>query len=259
MGSATTILTNLTSLGFNSASQAASNARIAQGIGDFIDNILTEFTNTQNSILNVINTQRYGKSAYYTGVAKTFQYGYDLVPSDSNLDPGYAIIDPTAQIISQAAFVNNQGALSLKVATANAATGQLGPLSASQLSAFISYFVEFQIPGLPVAVISLAGNVFSFSSICTFNAGYNLTNLQANVQAALLSFASTFSFNGVLYSDQVSDYIKANVPGVIDFFLTNTQVDGAAFVGSTTLTAGYFTFAPTVTSGSAITYNPING
>jgi len=251
------ILSNLGALGFNNTSDAASNEILAQGVGDFTDNIETEMVNTKNAITNVVATQRYGKAGYYNAKAKAFQLGDDLIPTGDDLDPGYAVIDKTKQIVSQSAFEDDDGALSLKVAKTNSLTGLLEQLTVDEKAAFDSYYVNFEVPGLPISKISLPGNVFSFVALCTFNAGYNLANLKINVQAALNSFAQTFDFNGVLYPDQLSDYVKQQVPGVIDFFINNTQLDGAAFVGSIKLTSGYFNYAASVVPG--IQYNPVNG
>lgn len=254
-----TILNNWAAVGltWDNPSQAAMAELLAQGIGDLADIILTEIDNTKKSITSVIVNQRFGDAGYYTSAALAFQFGDDLVPIPPLLNPGYVLIDASKQIIKQAAFQNNNGDLSLKVATADALTGILQQLSSDQLNSFKSYFVNFQIPGLPVTVISLPANIFSFNSICTYSAGYNLTALQANIKAALAAFAGTFPFNGVLYVDQLGDYIKANVPGVIDFYLTNTTIDGSSFVGTSLLTAGYFNYVNNITD--LITYNGING
>lgn len=258
MSSIDTIITQLEALGFENPANDSIYGMIAQAIGETLDNVLTEFDNTQNAILNTINTQRYGKAGYYQAVALAFQYGYDLTPAVGNLDPTYATIDATAQIVVQAAFQNNSGALSMKVAAQNAVTGLIIPLNGIQLPAFISYFINFQIPGLPISVVSLSGNIFAYSSVCTFNAGYNQTNLQTNLAAALIAFQTAFNtgnFNGTLYTDALSSYVKANVPGVIDYYIYNTTIDGAAFLGSTLLIAGYYNYSTSNTTQ----YNPISG
>lgn len=258
MSSIDTIITQLEALEFENPSNDSVYGMIAQAIGEVLDNVLTEFSNTQNAILDTINTQRYGKAGYYQKVALAFQYGYDLIPAVGNLDPVYAIIDTTAQIVVQAAFQNNSGALSMKVAAQNAITGLLIQLNALQLPAFISYFINFQIPGLPVSVVSLSGNVFAYNSVCTFNAGYNQTNLQSNLAATLIAFqisSQTGNFNGTLYADALSTYVKANVPGVVDYYIYNTTIDGSVFLGSTLLTAGYFNYS----TNNTTQFNPISG
>lgn len=257
MGSAATIVSTLQgALGFTNLSQAASFNIAAQSIGDFLDNLIQEMTDTQNAILQIITNQRYGRSGYYTSSALAFQDGDDLVPAAGNLAPSYAVIDPTKQIVKQAAFQNSQGSLSLKVASQDPVTGLLIPLTAQQYADFSAYYVNFEIPGIPITLVSLPGNVFTFGAVCTFNAGYNKSTLSANIAAALLSFATTFPFNGTLYTDQLSNYIKTNVPGVIDFYISGTLIDGVAFGGFTNLLAGYFNYAAGYLN--AITYNPIN-
>lgn len=255
MASTDTIIANCAVLQIDNPSDAASFNIMAQGIGLFCDNLLVEFANTQNTILTIINNQRYGKSGYYTSAAEAFQLG-DNLTQDALGNPVYAVIDPTKQIIQQAAFQNNSGQLSLKIATADPVSGLLKQLTAAQLAAFQSYFVAFEIPGIPITIVSLPANIFNFNAACTYNAGYDLTTLQANILAALNVYDNTFPFNGILYSDGLSDYIKANVPGIVDFFVYNTTVDGQPFVGSTSLSAGYFNYIMNIFNN--INFLPIN-
>lgn len=260
-----TILTQLQALGFSNPANQSIFYQIAQGVGQVLDNVLTEFQNTKNSILNTINTQRYGKPGYYVTTAKAFQDGYDLTPAPApDLDPTYAVIDPTAQIIKQAAFLSSSdGTLALKIAGQDPISGSLIQLTAQQQSDFAAYFVNFEIPGLPVDVVCLPGNIFSFFAICTYNAGYNKSILLANLQIALVNFQISFNsgnFNGTLYSDALSAYIQQNVPGITDFFVYNTTIDTIAFSGFTTLTAGYFNYFGNILSNlsNQIQFNTIN-
>ena len=245
---ANTIQSNLLALGFNNPSAAAAVNKIAEGLGTIVDNTLQEFSNTKASILNVISTQRYGKSAYYTAAALAFQYG-DNLTEDADGNPVYANIDTSKQIIAQAAFENiasgNSSQLFLKVATLDA-SGNTVALSIPQFTAFTSYFQNFEIPGLPVTIISNNANVLSFSAICTYYSTYDLATLQTNLSNALSAFRKSFGFDGVFYNGDLNDYIKANVPGVKDFFIDNTLIDGIAFSGSTTLGSGYFNYVANI-------------
>jgi hypothetical protein len=250
------ILTQLIALDFDNDSNDAIYAAIAQAVGEVLDNFTTEFTNTQNVILNIINNQRYGKAGYYIAKALAFQDGDDLIPSAGTLDPTYAIIDVTKQIVKAAAFQSNSGQLSIKIAGQDPISGNLIQLTQQQISDFVAYFVNFQILGVPVSTICLPANIFSFSAICTFTGGYNLSNLQTNIASAMAAFQTSFNqgnFNGTLFTDGLSSFVKANVPGVVDFYVYNTQVDGASFAGSTVLTAGYFNYVSGITSN--IAYN----
>lgn len=251
-----TILTQLIALDFENDANDAIYVAIAQAIGEVLDNFTTEFANTQNAILNIINGQRYGKAGYYIAKALAFQDGDDLIPSPGTLDPVYAVIDPTKQIVKAAAFQNNSGQLSMKIAGQDPLSGNLIQLTQQQISDFVAYFVNFQILGIPVSTICLPANIFSFNAICTFTAGYNKSNLISNIASAMSAFQVSFNqgnFNGTLFSDALSSYIKTNVPGVIDFYLYNTQVDGIAFAGSTILTAGYFNYISAIANN--ISYN----
>lgn len=244
MGATTdTIASNLIALGFDNTSDAAIYNKIAQAVGIPIDNTITEFANSEARILNIISTQRYGRAAYYTAAAKAFQYGDDLVVDPVTFDDVYAVINPLKQIISQAAFEDQgNGALFLKVATLDTVSGNLLALNADQLAAFKNYFVNYQIPGLPISIISTNPNVFSFNAVCTYQKTYDLSALKTNLQAALTTFRQTFAFDGELFIGDAADYMKANVPGLRDFYIFNTSLDGAVFAGSISLPAGYFNY-----------------
>lgn len=251
----------LIALGFNNPSNVAIFEKIAQAIGVPIDNTITEINNSQGAILNIITTQRYGKSGYYTAAALAFQYGDNLIVNPVTFQNFYAVIDPTKQIINQAAFeeivTEENSQLFLKVATLNTLTGLLVPLSTAQYAAFINYFVNFEIPGLPVSIISSPANILSFSAAATYYATYDLPTLQAAVLASLTSFRNSFEFNGEFFAGDLQDYIKQNVPGVRDFFIANTLIDGVAFSGSTILNSGYFDYITNIINN--ITYIPVNG
>jgi hypothetical protein len=262
MGNTTdTINANLLSLGMNNPSQLSTANEIANGIGIVIDETIQEMTNSENNILNIINTQRYGKSGYYTSIAKQFQYGYNLSVDPVTLAPYYAVIDPTAQIVSQAAFEElasgNSSQLFLKIATLNTLTNQLQALSTPQLAGFNNYFINFEIPGVPVTVISADPNQVNFLGTATYFATYDLSVLTTNLQNALLAFRNSFAFNGEFFSGDLQDYIKTNVPGIRDFYIYNTMIDNVPFSGSQSLSSGYFDYVSSIFT--QITYNATNG
>lgn len=260
MGETTNLIkSNLVAMGFDNPSAEAVYNKIAQGLGITVDNTLQEFTNSENRILNTVSTKNYGKADYYTGKAKAFQLGDDLAVDPVTLDYYYPIINAQKKIINQAAFeelVNgNNVQLFLKVATLNTLTGDLQPLTVPQLAAFSSYFENFEILGLPVAIISLAPNVLTFKSVCTFLKSYDQSTLQTNVATALTTFRQTFPFDGQFYDGDLSDYVKGAVPGVRDFFISDTALDNSVFAGKSVLKAGYFNYDPNILN--LITYNPV--
>jgi hypothetical protein len=241
------IQANLIALGFDNTSVAALYNQIAQAVALPLDNTLTEINDAINVITNLLTTKNYGKANYYTGKALAFQYGDDLVTDPATFDEVYATVDTSKQIIAQAAFEEivsgSDSELFLKVATEDV-NGNLIGLNSAQLAAFESYFSNFELPGLPISIKSPpTGNVLNFSANATYYKSYDLTTLQANTSSALTAFREGFAFDGVFYAGDLQDYIKQNVPGMRDFYLYSTLLDGTPFSGSQTLSSGYFNYA----------------
>ena len=262
------IAANLASLGFINPSAAAVENEIAQSLGVPVDNTITEMANSQSIINQTIAAQNYGKAGYYTSIALAFQYGYSLSKNTAvnpytgvaPLNLYYATIDTSAQIISQAAFVNNSGSLFLKVATLNTMTNLLQALSSGQLAAFTSYFLNFELPGLPVGIVSIDANILNFNAVATYLSSYDLPTLQTNIYNALVSFRDTFQFNGVLYITQLEAYMVANVPGLISFFTSSQTIDSSPIVGgNVVLSSGYFNYFSALLDNpsSQITYTGV--
>lgn len=249
------ITANLILMGFDNPSQAAIYNKIAEACGLVIDSTLTEIINSETEIFNIINTQRYGKSGYYTGKALAFQNGDNLIIDPVKFDYIYATIDTTKQIVKQAAFEDISSQLFLKIAALNTITGLLEPLTVAQYNAFVNYFTVFEIPGLPVTIINTPGNILYFNATATYFATYDLPTLQTNLLNALNNFRNSFTFNGTFYDGDLEQYIKTNVPGIRDFFINNTLIDGAPFSGSISLASGYFNYINNIQNN--IAYTPV--
>lgn len=254
------ISSNLSTLEeFDNPSVASLFQKIAQSVGVNIDLTLKEFSNSEARILAIINDQRYGKAGYYRDAALAFQLGDDLVEDPITHDNVYAVIDVSKQIIAQAAFEDidaggTSSQLFIKVAKLDSLQGILVQLSQEEIDAFTNYFENFELPGLPVAVVALPANILAFQATATFLKTYNRDTLKAKVSQALKDFRDTFLFNGEFFNGDLSDFIKANVPGMRDFFITATTIDGAVFNGAIPLPAGYFNYVAGIEA--AITYNP---
>ena len=253
---------------FNNPSATALYKKIADALAPIIDNTLTEQTNTQTIIQGIINSQRYGRSGYY--IAKALAYQYDnttpqvLTPDPITLDPIYAVIDPTKQIITQCAFeLSGSNTLILKVAKIDSGTGLLGPLSGTEKTDFDSYFLNFEIPGLPVQKISIAANVINFDVAIIYDPNYDLAALITSMQAAILTYRDVFPFNGYFYKNGIyglENYLIANVTGLVDVTLSNMSNDSAAFSVYSKLAAGYFNYDGGITAKFADqgNYTPVS-
>jgi hypothetical protein len=229
-----------------SSSNVAIYKKIAQAVAISLDNTKTELDNTISVIDNIIGSLRYGRNGYYVQRALGFQYGDSLTLDPVTLEPVYATIDTTKQIVKQAAFkaANSGGTqvLTLKVAKLDSTTGLLVKLATAEKSAFDTYFLNFEIPGLPMTKVSFDANVFNFNIAIVYYSSYDITLLMANVAAAIATFRDTYLFDGTLYTNDLETYLKNNVPGIRNVSLTTTTIDSVTFSGNTELLAGYFNY-----------------
>lgn len=240
------IAANLQALDFNNPAVLAIFSKVAEALGIPIENTITEIANSETSILNTVNTKGYGKDQYYVDTALAFQLGDDLVIDPVTKKNIYAVIDPSKQIIAQAAFEeigsDQEKQLFIKIAKKDQTTGLLVQLTNDEFASFSSYYTTFEIPGLPVTIINKQANILSFAAKLTYYKTYNLTKLQTNLLNALNVFRDSFQFNGEFFNGDLTAYIKKQVPGDRDFFIFNTTIDGVAFNGSIPLDAGYFNY-----------------
>ena len=251
-----TIISNIqASMSLTSKSVTAFYAKLAEAVAQVVDVVLSEITNTVTIITNIVSQQGYGKPLYYINHAKAYQVGDDLL-TDQYGNYYYGTINSAKQIITQAAFteviIGLTASLVIKVATTDTGTGLLIPLTSGQLADFKSYMSNFEIPGLPLTIVSDTGNSLAFNAAITYEKTYNLATIQANVATALLKFQSTFTFNGIFYNYALESYLVQNVPGVTDVYLSGTTIDSVSFAGQTPLTAGYFNYGTTTIVYGAI-------
>lgn len=244
------ITSNLAALGFDDPATLALWTKVGQALGIPIDNTLTEFTNNQNALTAIVSNKNFGKDQYYTGAAKAFQLGDNLIVDPTTGKNVYAVIDPSKQIVTQAAFEElengNDVQLFLKIAKLDPVSALLVPLNGVEFPEFSAYFATFEIPGLPVSLINTAANILSFQAIATYYKTYNLTTLQTTLAAQLNVFRDTFAFDGEFFNGDLEDFIKQNVPGMRNFFISGTTLDGTGFSGSTLLGSGYFNYIATI-------------
>ena len=247
-----TVLQNIqNATSFTSTSLVAIYRQIAQGITITCDAIIAEIQSSITIITNILGTQRYGTTFYYINIALAYQ---DSVPLSIN-EMGqyyYTSITNGALIITKAAFqVLSSGSyevLILKIATTDGQTDRLIALTNDQLSAFISYFNLYKLPGIVVNIVSLNANILNFNAQIYYNASYDLTTIKSNIAAALTTFKNNFTFNGMFYDTDISSYIIQNVAGIRSFYLTGTSIDGNTFTGSTILSSGYFEYSTNITN-----------
>ena len=246
-------IANLESSGFENPSVGGLYKKMIEAIQSNVDAANIELANGKQGIIDLFLSQNYGRSGYYINIAKAFQYGDNLL-IDSNGNYYYATIDTTKQIIKQASFEWNKSLnyLSLKIGTTDA-TGNVIALSQLQLSAFVGYMDNFLVAGVPINIISKNPNIIAYTATLSYYSTFDLSTLKTQFAQAVKDFQINFSYNGLFYTNDFSNYIKANVAGVRDFFISNITCDNVAFSGQISLTSGTFQLAAT----SSITYNSV--
>lgn len=231
--------------------------KIANSIAPIIDNTIAEQVNTQNNIQEIISLKQIGKAGYYVQQALNFQYdlvnnvGTPLVVNSLTQNNEYSVIDTTLQIIKVAIF--DEPTMTLKVAYLDPTSNTLQALPVSYtangrtvnlLQIFQNYIISVaEFAGLPTTKISLPPNIFAFQGIITYYSSFDLATLQTNVLNAIFAFRdSNPASNGILYLNDLSDYIKNNVQGIRNLAIVFPTLDGVPIVGETLLNAGYFNY-----------------
>ena len=120
---------------------------------------------------------------------------------------------------------------------------------------FITYNKNYEVVGLPLVYISGSPNIYDFTGTVVYHKNYNATEIKLKVELAFANFRDLFEFNGVLYVQELVNYIISNSDGVIDVQMSSTKIDTVAFSFNTTLSFGYFDYDTNTLAN--ITYNAV--
>lgn len=238
------------------ASAASLWQRMSDAFFDVVNSVLSEISNSLIVIKTTIANNRFGKPQSYVDAAYYYQQGDELL-FDSNFVPYYAVIDDSKHLIAAAAFeqINNVANISgayiiiptitLKVAKLDGT--ELAPLTPAELTAFDGFLDNYRIAGVYLPVVSLEADIFRMNGVLvTYDTSYNLTTIKTGIETALTEYRKQKRYNSTLYINEVSSYVKSNVPGVIDFFISDAYLvsgDSSILInGSIQLPAGYFNY-----------------
>lgn len=182
------------------------------------------FDQHKSDINAILSAQRPHTYQWYATMAKAFQYGYSLV-ADSNT---YAVIDPTAQVVTYAACVAfDPKGIKLKVATG--APGSLAPLSSPQFTAFQAYMQLVKDAGVRIYFVNQPAD----SLLLNLNIYYDATVLDGTgarldgtastpVKDAINNYLANLPFNGLYTNFALLNAIVA-VDGVVIPDLVSAQ------------------------------------
>lgn len=161
-------------------------------------------------VVELAKDGHFGTRRWFVAKAKAFQYGHALVLTD--LDGGYAVDDPPARIVAQAACVELANQVIVKVA--KAVGSGLGPLSVPEVFAVNDYFQTLR-PPVTVTVLTAEADKLRLSGVVVYDAELVLTGIQAGVQAAIDDYLRTLEFGGVMRLTDLKAAMLA-VTGVVD-------------------------------------------
>ena len=165
-------------------------------------------------VSGIIATQKPHTLKWYSTKAKAFQYG-DSLPADSDV---YAVIDPTVQIVANAAAVEFLNFLRIKVA--KLVGGVLAPLSGGELTAFSAYMNRIKDAGVRLQLTSgnpdnlqVAMIVYYDPLVLTYD-GKRIDGTNDHpVLDAIKLFLTGLPFNGLFVRNSMVDYVQT-VEGV---------------------------------------------
>lgn len=244
------IINNIQSFfAFANESASALWKRFAIFMSDLVDIVNLDMSDTISIIENAALNHRVLNQGYYIDVALSYQEGDSLIEIDPNIHKfGYAVIDTTKQIIKQASISIENDSITLNVATTDN-SGNLTPLTESQLNSFKSYYDNFTAYGIPVIIKSLEANpimlISGGVSTISYDSVYSLSEIILSVKNKLLDI----QHNAILGKDYFVNDIERQlqeIPGVRNAYLGTVQVYTGGelkyFSNQLKFDSGYFNF-----------------
>jgi hypothetical protein len=218
-----------------------------------------------------------GTVGWWVNTMKKFQYGDALVWNDVTEKWEYETIDSTKQIIIQAAVVESNSLLVIKIAKSDGSTG-LEKLTSPELAAASNYVDIMKFAGTLTTMISddpdyfyLLCTVYVDTSIIyndesnpsdPLNGSLIVDSTVFPIRDAITNYISTLDFNGKLFIVELVDAIQS-VSGVSNVIINTAQAKYGSLVYSNILTtteqsyqsnAGYLTIDPAYPLTTSITY-----
>jgi hypothetical protein len=160
----------------------------------------------------------FGTRRWFVAKAKQFQFGDTLIFTD--LDAGYATVNPAARIVTHAAVVEMANVVVVKVAKA-AGTG-LAKLDPPELVAVNDYFQELR-PPVQVTVLTADADRIRLTGAVVYDGQQALPGVQSSVQYALTQYLKSLEFGGVVRVSDLQE-VMLSAFGVIDVRIDIAEV-----------------------------------
>lgn len=207
-------------------------------------------------VQTIIDGNQYGTKQWWYNQAKAYQHG-DLLIFISNVFK-YPLIDTSKQIVKYCSITDLSGKVQVKVAKQTGSEPVV--LSSDELNGMVDYVNDIKPAGTQVTVLSLAADLVKIRLNVYYNANAGLTNVQANVEAAIVTFMANIQFDGILYINKLIDAIQA-VPGIVNeqVEVLEAAVKGSgdpyvSFTSKYPAKSGYFKIDPAYPLSTQITY-----
>jgi hypothetical protein len=191
-----------------------------------------------------------GKDEWYKVVLKEFQFGDELKVKYNS--PIYETIDEAKKIVKRISVKDiSTGGIAIKVQ--KEAAGEIVPLNAVELGAFIIYANRIKIAGTLLNITTQIANIVTFNAKIYISrevfdiTGLNLITGKYDALDAMRLFVQKNEFDEFIYLSTLSDKMN-DIEGIKAFHLTACTIDGTAVsltTGKITLPNSYGKIAET--------------
>jgi hypothetical protein len=161
-----------------------------------------------------------GTGPWYEAQALAFQFG-DIVQVLPDFSVGYAVVDPSKQIVAQAKITKVDGDLALKVWKATA------PLTGDEQVGLAAYMNKKKFAGTDIVILSLNKDLLRITGNFYYDPEIAITDVHAAVDAAGASYLAAIDFNGYWYNSKFKDALEQAL-GYIDFQPLSIQASDAS-------------------------------
>lgn len=233
--------------------------KIANTVAITIYEIREEILNTSLVVQDAIDKSKYGFPSWYESKAKLFQFDPEnpqvLVFDEETYDYVYQTVDETKRIVGAAVFSsNNNNYMTLKYAIVDADTGLLRKATVNEDADFKSYFLNFQIAGLPVVVSSNDPDTLEGRFYVYYDKKVSESSIVEGFEQALQDYSKSLRIDdNYIYTFSICEFLKNNVTGIINVALENGKISKAGdnlinneYHGKLMLYNGYFTYSNTL-------------
>lgn len=197
----------------------------------------------------IVANKEPGTKRWYQDQAFKWQFGQPLIWNGNKYQ--YALLDPTAQLVTRCSINDNGGIVRVKVAKGNATPNQL---SVDEEASFTAYMNQIKFAGTNLLVINYPADQVKMAWEIFYDPIFQPSAVRANVEAAIQAYLANIPFDGKLILNAMIDAVQL-AEGVVNPLLLNCETNnissGFAPVSvEYQSVSGYFVVSPG---------NPLNG